>query len=79
MTMRIDISPEEQAAYEAQARTEGLSLEDWLKKLADERAGRPAPGASQGQKLVEACAKVRGLMDDLDFSRNRSAARPIDL
>ena len=53
MNMTIDISPEEQAAYEAQALAEGLSVEQWLKKLANERAHQQAPRTTQGQRLVE--------------------------
>ena len=34
MTVTIDFSAKEQAALEAQARAEGLSVEGWLKKLA---------------------------------------------
>ena len=79
MNMTIDISPEEQAAYEAQALAEGLSVEQWLKKLANERAHQQALRTTQGQRLVEICTKVRGLTDDLDFSRNPSTARRVDL
>jgi hypothetical protein len=28
---------------------------------------------------VEVCAMVRGLTDDVDFSRNPSTGRPVDL
>jgi hypothetical protein len=28
---------------------------------------------------VEVCAMVRGLTDDVDFSRNRSTDRPVEL
>ena len=77
--MTIDISPEEQAAYEAQAALEGLRLDEWIKKLADERAGRRTPPGFKGDALLEACAKVRGLADDLDFGRNISTAPPLDL
>ncbi len=79
MSLTIDISPEEQAAYEAQALAEGLSVEEWLKKLANKQAHRQAPRTTQGRSLVEVCAKVRGLTDDLDFSRNPSTGRPVDL
>jgi hypothetical protein len=36
---------------------------------------KPAPNRS----LVEVCAMVRGLMDDVDFSRNASTDRPLEL
>jgi len=78
MQMTIDISPEERAAFDAQASAEGLSVEAWLKKLANEKA-RPKPEGISGKDLLEVCKKARGLADDLDFSRNRSTARPLDL
>ena len=78
MTVMLDITPEEEAAYAAQATAEGLSLEEWLKKLANERASRRTPPGIPGKDFLEVCAKVRGLTDDLDFSRNRSTARPLD-
>ena len=83
MNMTIDISPEEQAAYKAQAKTEGLSVEEWLKKLANEKLHRQTPPGISGKALLEACAKVRGVLTDHEvdtlFSRNRSTARPLDL
>lgn len=79
MNLTIDISPTELAAYTAQARAEGLRMDEWLKKLANERALRPKPIGISGDALIEVCNKVRGLIDDLDFSRNRSTARPLDL
>jgi hypothetical protein len=34
----------------------------------------------EGQmSLVEACAMVKGLIDDVDFSRNPSTGRPVNL
>ncbi|MCB1020403.1 MAG: hypothetical protein H6509_06950 [Bryobacterales bacterium] len=83
MTVRIDISPEEQDAYKAEALREGLSVEAWLKKLANERARPESKPGIQGKALLEACEKVRGVLtdDEVDvlFSRNRSIARPLNL
>ena len=45
-------------------------------------APAPAPPYQRppGRKsLVEVCDPIRGLTDDLDFSRNKSGARPVDL
>ena len=80
MHMTIDISPEEQAAYEAQAKAEGLTVEEWLKRLANERA-QPEQEAAQSdvasKSLLELFAPIRGL--DVDFSRNPSTGRSVDL
>jgi hypothetical protein len=46
-------------------------------KSAPPPVGRPETG--HAKNLVEVCAMVRGLTDDLDFSRNPSVGRPVDL
>lgn len=38
MTLTIDLPDEQAAAFEAQAAAAGLSLEDWFKKLADDKS-----------------------------------------
>jgi hypothetical protein len=37
------------------------------------------PKSDEARNLVEVCAMVKGLADDLDFSRNPSTGRPVDL
>lgn len=44
-----------------------------------EKNARSLSKARPERNLVEVCAMVRGLADDLDITRNRSGARPIDL
>lgn len=82
MSMTIELSAEEEAAYKAHALAEGLTVEQWLKKVANNRV-QPARGqlasASPQSNLADVCAKVRGLADDLDFSRNPSTGRSVDL
>ena len=54
MTVTIDFSANEQAALEAQARAEGLSVEGWIKKLARERASLPwEPTPQDGRPIWE--------------------------
>ena len=54
MTVTIDFSANEQAALEAQARAEGLSVEGWIKKLARERASLPRePTPQDGRPIWE--------------------------
>ena len=38
MTLTINISPEKEAAYQALAQAQGLSVEQWLKQLVDRAA-----------------------------------------
>jgi hypothetical protein len=76
MTVTINLPPEKEAALKAQAQAKGLSVEQWLLDLASRATGEPAPA---GRNLVDVCAMVRGLADDLDFSRNPSTSRTVDL
>ncbi len=39
----------------------------------------PVKEALQQKNFVELCDPVRGLAEDIDFSRNPSTARPLDL
>ena len=52
MTVTIDFSAKEQAALEAQAQAEGLTVEDWLKKLARERASLPRKPTPQDDRPI---------------------------
>lgn len=46
----------------------------------DEKAPEPIDVTALRRKIfVELCDPVRGLAEDLDFSRNPSKARPLDL
>jgi hypothetical protein len=56
-----------------------LSIDQWLLEIAEERA--PDEGQSSGQErsLEEVFAKIRGLADDLDLSRDPSPGRDVAL
>lgn len=71
MTVTIHLPPEKEAALQAQARAQSLSLEEWLVRIAERAAAEPPPGGN----LADVCALVRGLADDLDFTRNPSTGR----
>jgi hypothetical protein len=86
MTITVDITPEVQAELARRAAAQGRTLEAHAASLLEEAAHLPpAPRTSQrkrppGRKsLVELFAEspLRGL--DLDFSRNKSTGRPVDL
>jgi hypothetical protein len=50
--------------------------------LLEEAVHLPAEASAKTEKpknLVDVCAMVRGLADDVDFSRNPSTGRPVDL
>jgi len=85
MSVTLDLTPETEHALRIRAEAQGISLSDYLKQLAEREAkwAMPTPRHPSGQALVDASAKVRGLLtdDEVDslFGRNRSAARSIDL
>jgi hypothetical protein len=81
MTITVDIKPEVQAELARQAASRGTRIEAYAASLLEEAVHLPA-GAGQplrSKGLVEVCAMVRGLADDVDFSRSPSTGRPVDL
>jgi hypothetical protein len=82
MTIVVEIRPEVQAELARQAASRGSVIEAYAASLLEEAAQVPTERSAddKGRKsLVEVCAMVRGLTDDLDFSRNPSTGRPVDL
>ena len=87
MTITVDITPEVKAALARQAAAQGREVESYAASLLEE-AVHPTAGAvtnpekrkrEGGKSLVEVCAMVRGLTDDVDFSRKPDTGRPVDL
>ena len=81
MTITVDIRPEVQAELARQAASHGRAIEAYAASLLEEAVDRPA-GATRpprDKSLREVFEAVRGLADDVDFSRNPSTGRPIDL
>ncbi len=84
MTITLDIRPEIQAELAKQAAAQGRGLEEYAVRLLEKavnipvEAIRPQYDASQ-KTLREVFESVRGLADEVDFSRDKSPARPVDL
>jgi hypothetical protein len=84
MTISVDIGLEVQAELARQAAAQGRALEAYAAFLLEEAAHvRPERLPRRtGQELIDACAKVQGLLADEEvdtlFSRNPSVARPVD-
>ena len=80
MSITLDLQPEIEQGLLAQARAKGVSLTDYVQEIVAREAHVPKPSASvrTGQELIDACASVRGLADDLDIARNPSTGRPVD-
>jgi hypothetical protein len=81
MTITVDIRPEIQAELARQAASRGARIEAYAASLLEAAVNLPvgAGHPAQGKSLVEVCAMVRGLADDVDLSRNPSTGRPLDL
>jgi hypothetical protein len=87
MTITVDIRPEVQAELARQAASHGRAIEAYAASLLEEAVHLPAETLTHAEKrkpegirsLVEVFAMVRGLTDDVDFSRNPSTGRPVDL
>jgi hypothetical protein len=85
MTITVDISPEVETELARKAAARGVDVQAYVATLIEQAAqpdesGRPKYQRPAGRKsLVELFAEspLRGL--DLDFSRNKSTGRPIDL
>jgi len=89
MTITLDIRPEVQAELTRQAAVQGRAVEAVAAALLEKAVQIPAAAPAQppetrrtGQELIDACAKVRGLLTDEEvdtlFRRNPSFARPVD-
>jgi len=78
MTLTIDLPAEQTAALAATARAHGLSVEQYarqvLKNAIEAAALQPEAPAKSVEELF---APLRGL--NLDFSRNPSTGRPVEL
>jgi hypothetical protein len=84
MTITVDIRPEVEAELARQAAMRGRAIEAHAAALLEDAVHLPAERLPRrtGQELIDACAKVRGLLtnEEVDtlFSRNPSSARPVD-
>ena len=73
--MTLHLTPEVEARLIELARSNGVSVEAFLEQVVMEKPKATAPASS----LEELFASVRGLADDIEFSRNPSTARSINL
>jgi hypothetical protein len=84
MSITVDVRPEVQAELARQGAAQGRALEDCAASLLEDAANVPPERLPRraGQELIDASAKVRGLLTDEEvdtlFSRKPSFARPVD-
>ena len=81
MTITLDIRPKVQAELARQAAAQGRALEVYAASLLEDAVQGPVePALSQHdlshKGLREVFESVRGLADDVDFTRKKSTARP---
>ena len=83
MTITVEVTPEVQAEFARQASIQDRAIEAVAASILEEAVRQPsfAPPKTPAKDLVELFAPVRGLFADgeLDFSRNKSTGRPLDL
>jgi hypothetical protein len=78
VNLTIEIPEEQAARFQRQAEARGVTLDLWLLELGEQHA--PAlPAGKQKRSFAAICAKVRGLADDLDFSRDPSPGRDLEV
>jgi hypothetical protein len=78
MSIILDIKPEVQAELSRQAAAHGRAVESYAASLLEEAVHLPAAHpAAPAKDIVELFAPLRGL--NLDFGRNPSTGRPVDL
>jgi hypothetical protein len=84
MTITLNLQPEIERGLLAQAQARGVSLRDYVQEIVTREAHVSPESLPRrtGQELIDACAKVRGLLTDEEvdtlFSRSPSFARPVD-
>ena len=77
MTVTLNLPPDVEAGLLAQAQTHGLPLEADLVQHVLRDAAKPAKPAIAKKSIVELFAPLRGM--DVEFTRNPSTGRPVDL
>jgi hypothetical protein len=80
MNVIVEIPEDRAIRFKRQAQARGLTLDRWLLELAEQNApALPGEAAAPKGTLADVCAKVRGLAEDLVFSRDPSPGRDVAL
>jgi hypothetical protein len=79
MNLTIEIPDDRAARYRKVAQGRGLSVDRWMLEIAEHEAQAAGVDVAPKPALTDVFAKVRGLADDADFSRDSSPGRDIDL
>ena len=79
MKVTVEIPEDLATRFRKQAEACGLTVDRWLLELGDQNAPALPVEATKKRRFAEVCSKVRGLADDLDFSRDIAPGRDIAL
>src|ERR1035437_2598823 len=81
MTITVDIRPEVQSELARQAAMRGSPVATYAASLLEEAVHIPTDvsAPARSRSLREVFEAVRGLADDVDFSRQPTTDRPVDL
>ncbi len=79
MNVTIEIPDDRAARFQKEAQARGLTVDRWLLELAEANAQATPAQESPKHTLAQVFARVRGLADDLDFSRDPSPGRDVVL
>ena len=77
--MKVELNARVEAGLMAQAEARGLSLEAYVSRLLEERSSQMVAGKRHPSEksVVELFEPLRGL--EVEFERNESTGRPVDL
>jgi hypothetical protein len=79
MTVTLDLAPDKEATFRAQAQAAGLTVEQWLLRLADQEAGSNAAKCAEDRPVSELMREIWGDMPaDVRAKLPRDGARQID-
>ena len=79
MTITINLTPEKKAAVKAQARAQGLSVEQWLAQLAEHAAGEPIPPNRKFDNLSDLLLNSPFAGANLNLERFQDYPRPVEI
>ncbi len=79
MTVTLDLPPDKEATFKAQAQALGLTVEQWLLRLADQEAGSSAAAQVEERPISEVMREIWGDMPaDVRAKLPRDGASQID-
>jgi hypothetical protein len=79
MNVTIEIPEDRAARFQKEAQARGLTVDQWLLELAEQNAPALSGAGHPKRTLADVCAQVRGLADDVDFTRDSSPGRDVVL